>query len=235
MELTNQASIFDPWAYWKVHPRREKIKGKATKDKKTKKGHIRANDGYTHLAVITWQQKAESWLQLALPSLEVKLGASSQPAPTADSAGLADKPGCGWGCPPRWMPPPAQSPAPPHPSAEPPPSWQKEPQLGSLWATYALASAALGVAVQVTDWTMPEKCHPALGEGVVAAIVGDELCHKFSYLQSTGSTHHSICSVSHYVAHPICAPMNYARGNSTCHVPLLAHPVSRGVGVQPWG
>lgn len=149
-------------------------------------------------------------------------------APTADSAGLTDKAGGGWGCPPRWMPPPAQSPAPPHPSAEPPPppSWQKEPQLGSLWATYSRASAALGVVVQTTACTVPEKCHPALGEGVVAAIAGDELCHKLPYLQSTESTHHSICSVSHYIAHPIRAPINYARGNSTCHMPLLANPVS---------
>lgn len=71
MELTNQASTFAPWAYWKVHPRREKIKGKATKDKKTKKGHIRANDGYTHLSVITWHKKQNAgcnWLYHPLKS-----------------------------------------------------------------------------------------------------------------------------------------------------------------------
>lgn len=134
MELTNQASTFAPWAYWKVHPRREKIKVKATKDKKTKKGHIRANDGYTHLSVITWQQKAESWLQLALPSLEVKLGASSQPAGTPRQQTPRDSPTnqavdevvCPDEC------PLLRRALHPSPLCRVPPSWQKAPQLGSL-------------------------------------------------------------------------------------------------------
>lgn len=176
-------------------------------------------------------QKAECWLQLALPSLEVKLGASSQPAGTPRQQTRQDsqtKQAVDEVVRPDECPLLCRAPHPltPLQSPPPPPSWQKEPQLGSLWATYSRASAALGVVVQTTACTVPEKCHPALGEGVVAAIAGDELCHKLPYLQSTESTHHSICSVSHYIAHPIRAPINYARGNSTCHMPLLANPVS---------
>lgn len=57
--------------------------------------------------------------------------------------------------------------------------------------------------------------------------------HNFSCVYPIASTHHSVHSNSHNVAHSTCA-LTKTRGNSTCRLPLLANPISCGAGVQPW-
>lgn len=93
------------------------------------------------------------------------------------------------------------------------------PWLGSLWATHLHAlHAAGGVSTPVMVWTAPKKCLclPAVGEGIVATVGGDEFYCIFSYLWSLLEAYITLFAPSAIHIPPVQWQIHQGRAPDTC-------------------